>query len=166
MRSPFLLVLFSCLLALPLGAQKYGHLNFANLLSEMPGTTAAEAELEAYNKELVAKGEQMVADLQTRVEEVQGQMDELPPVRLAELRAELAQQRDAIGAYEMQVQRDLEAKRQELLGPLIQQARDAIDVVAERNGYQLVFDTSIFNTILFAQDADDLMELVRAELGM
>lgn len=166
MRVPLLLFLLTSVLALPLGAQKYGHLNFANLLSEMPGTKAAEAELETYNKDLVAKGEQMVADLQARVAEVQGQMDELPPVRLAELRAELAQQRDAIGAYEMQVQRDLETKRQELLGPLIQQARDAIDAVAERGGYAFVFDTSLFNTVLFAEEADDLMALVKAELGM
>lgn len=166
MRLPLCLFLFASLLALPLGAQQYGHLNFANLLSELPGTKAAEAELESYKQELVAKGEQMVGDLQARVAEVQGQMDELPPVRLAELRAELAQQRDAIAAYERQVQRDLEAKRQELLGPLIQRVRDAIDAVAEREGYALVFDTSLFNTVLFAEDADDLMPLVKAELGM
>ena len=166
MRSAVFLLLLSSLLALPLGAQEYGHLNFANLLSEMPGTKAAEAELEAYNQDLVAKGEQMVADFQAGVQELQGQVDNLPPVKLAEMQAELTKSRDAIGVYEQEMQVKLEQKRQELLGPLIQQARDAIDTVAAREGYALVFDTSLFNTILFAQDADDLMDLVKAELGM
>ncbi|MCP9236438.1 OmpH family outer membrane protein [Lewinella sp. JB7] len=149
-----------------LSAQQYGHLNFANLLSQMPGTEAAEAELAAYNQQLVERGEQMVEDLRARVREVESQIEDLPPVRVEELRVELNGEREKIGQYEQQMAVDLETKRRELLGPLIQQARDAIDAVARENGYLLVFDTSQFNTVLFAQDSDDLMALVKAKLGM
>lgn len=166
MRALFISLLLTAIAALPLGAQKYGHLNFANLLSEMPGTAAAESELAEFNTQLVTRGEEMVAELQTAIQEVQGQVDDLTPVQLAERRTALSQQRDEIAAYEQQIQVELERKRQELLGPLIQQARDAIDTVAASNGYELVFDTSLFNTILFAEDADDLMLLVKAQLGI
>ena len=166
MRQLFFLFLVSVFTLAPLGAQEYGHLNFANLLSDMPGTAAAESQLEAYNQELVQEGERMVTELRARVQEVQTQVDELPPVRLEELRAELARERDAIAAYEQQLPGKLEAKRQELLGPLIQEAREAINAVAEENGYLMIFDTSMFNTVLYAQDSDDLMDKVKAKLGI
>ncbi|WP_420461378.1 OmpH family outer membrane protein [Neolewinella sp.] len=158
-----------CLLLLALTglhAQKYGHLNFAILISELPGTEAAEAELKAFNDAAVAKGEQMVVDLKARVAEVEAQREELPPVRVEELRQELSAERDKIVQYEQQMGIDVERKRQELLGPVIQQAREAVEAVAEENGYQLIFDTSRFNTVLYGQDSDDIKPLVRAKLGM
>ncbi len=160
----FLFISFTSLASL--SAQKYGHLNFANLLSEMPGTTAAEAELAAYNEQLVGVGEQMVADLKARVQEVEAQVQELPPIRVEELRVELTGERDKIAQYEQQMAVDLERKRQELLGPLITETRTAVETVAKENGYTLVFDTSQFNTVLFAEDSDDLMSLVKAKLGL
>lgn len=147
-------------------AQKYGHLNFANLLSVFPGTKAAEGELEAYNKQLVTKGESMVTDLKARVQEVEGQIQDLPPKRVEELRVELTGEREKIAQYERQMGIDVERKRQELLGPLIEKIRTAVTAVAKEGGYQLVFDTSQFNTVLFAEDSDDIMPLVKAKLGM
>jgi outer membrane protein len=161
-----LILLAGLLLSLPAPAQDYGHLNFANLLADMPGTKAAETDLEAYNQQLVRKGEQIVADLQNRVREVEAQVDDLAPRRLEELRAELTEQRDAIGQYERQMGVDIEKKRQELLGPLIQQARAAVTAVAEELGLTMVFDTSLFNSVLYARDSEDLMDEVRAKLGM
>ncbi|MGB3798323.1 MAG: OmpH family outer membrane protein [Lewinella sp.] len=166
MRYLFLALFLSLSVFAPLTAQKYGHLNFANLLSEMPRTQAADSSLQSYNQELVNKGEEMVTELRARVQEVQAQVEDLPPVRVEELRAELAAQRDEIAAYEQQIQRDTEMKRQELLGPLIQEVRDAIDAVAEENDYIMIFDTSQFNTVLFAEDSDDIMDLVKAKLGI
>lgn len=150
----------------PLSAQKYGHLNFAILISEMPGTTAAEAELSAYNDELTAKGEKMVADLQARVREVEAQIDDLPPIKVSELRAEFNRDREAIVAFEQQMAVDLQKKRQELLGPILEEARAAVKAVAEEEGYQLIFDTSRFNTVLYGKDSDDIKPLVKAKLGI
>lgn len=163
----FLLAFVCALLTLgSLSAQKYGHLNFGNLIAQVPGTKAAEAELAAFNDERVARGEQMVADLRRRVEEIQTQMEDLPPVRLEELKAEINQEREAIARYEQQIGQEVQAKRNELLGAIISEARAAITAVAEANGYVLVFDTSQFNTVLFARETDDLMELVKAEMGL
>jgi len=147
-------------------AQKYGHLNFAILISEMPGTTAAEAELATYNEQLTAQGEKMVADLQARVREVEAQMDDLPPVKVNELRAAFNKDREAIVAFEQQMGVDLQKKRQELLGPILEEARAAVRAVAEEGGYQLIFDTSRFNTVLYGKDSDDIKRLVKAKLGI
>ena len=166
MTRLFFLLLLCLATVSSVTAQKYGHLNFANLLSEFPGTKAAESELEAYNKDLVSKGEAMVADLKARVQEVESQIQDLPPKRVEELRVELTGERENIAQYEQQMGIDVERKRQELLGPLIEKIRTAVTAVAEENGYQLIFDTSQFNTVLFAEDSDDIMPLVKATLGM
>ncbi|THH40452.1 OmpH family outer membrane protein [Neolewinella litorea] len=162
-----IVIVFGCFLAVgSLTAQKYGHLNFGNLIAQVPGTKAADEQLAAYNAELMKKGEEMVAQLRARVTELEGQIDELPPVKVAEFRAELNKDREEIVRYEQQMVQDVERRRRELLGPLIEEARAAIIKVAEENGYVLVFDTSQFNTVLFARDSDDLMALVKAQLGL
>lgn len=38
-------------------AQDYGHVNFGNLLSQMPDVTSAEATLQAFEKSQIAAGE-------------------------------------------------------------------------------------------------------------
>ena len=147
-------------------AQRYGHLNFANVLSELPGTKAAESELEAFNKQLVARGEQMVRDLEAKANTLEGERSNLAPVEFQKRVAALQKDRQAIQSYEQEVAMKIERKRQELLGPLIQQVKDAVTRVAEANNFALVFDTSIFNAVLFAEDSEDLLSLVKAELGM
>ena len=162
-------VLFCCLLALSsltLSAQKYGHLNFAVLISEMPGTAAAEIELKAYNDSLTTVGEQMVTDLRARANELEAQREELAPVEVRARSKELSDERDRILQFERQMGIDVERRRQELLGPIISAARAAVEAVAEEGGYQMIFDTSNFNTVLFGRDEDDVMPLVKAKLGM
>ncbi len=162
------LVLISFLLVTvgSLSAQRYAHLNFANVLSEIPATKAAEKKLEEFNQQLVKKGEEMAATLQQQATELEGQQQTLAPVEFESRRKALIAKRDELVKYEQKSEFDLEKKRQELLGPLIQSVKNAVRVVAEREGYQLVFDTSIFNAVLFAQESVDLVDEVMAELGV
>lgn len=149
-------------------AQKYGHLNFGNLVADMPQTEQANKDLETYQKQLVAKGEEMAKKLQTEFEATLKEVNEGKLSRLQQQQAEasLQSQQNDIRAYEQEVLQKVEVKRQELLKPIIEKAEQAIKSVAKENGYQLIFDTSVFNAILFAQDSDDVMSLVKAKLGI
>ena len=148
--------------------EKYGHLNFGNLISSMEETKAADSELEAYRKQLVAKGEEMAVkfkeDYQAVIKEAQA--GNLTPAQQQEKEQELSQRRDEIVAYEQEVRQKVDAKREELLTPIINNAEAAVKEVAEKNGYVLIFDTSVYNAVLFAQDADDVMPMVKASLGI
>jgi outer membrane protein len=147
-------------------AQKYGHLNFGNLISSLEETKAADSELEAYQKQLVTKGEEMAAAWQKEAQAFaqQVQSGTMAPKAQQETQAKLEKERDEILAYEQEVAQKVQAKRQELLEPLITKAEQAIQEVAKENGYVMIFDTSVFNAILFAEEADDVMELVKAKL--
>ena len=149
-------------------AQKYGHLNLGNAVAMMPETKAADAELEAFQKQMVAKGEEMAKKFQENYNKLvqDAQTGTFPPAALKKREEELVKERDAILKYEQEIEAAVQKKREELLKPIFDKVEKAIQEVAKENGYQLVFDSSIFNTLLFAQDQDDLMPLVKAKLGI
>lgn len=149
-------------------AQKYGHLNYGTLLAAMPATITAEASLGAYQKSLVEKSEKMTSDFQKSYNELENKVmgGEITPLELEQGKTALLKEQEKIQAYEREITQLVTKKREELLKPIIQVAEDAIKNVAKGNGYVMVFDTSIFNAVLFTRDTDDLMPLVKAKLGL
>jgi outer membrane protein len=168
MKKIFFIVLFFAAVSFQASAQKYGHLNFGNLIAAMPETKAADEQLETYQKELVAKGEAMVEAFQQKygqfVSDVQsGAM--APKDQEARGQA-LQKEQQSILAYEDEVIQKVQAKRQELLKPIIDKAQTVIDDYAKDNGYEMIFDTSVFNAVLFVQETDNLMDKIKAALGL
>jgi outer membrane protein len=49
---------------------------------------------------------------------------------------------------------------------LLDRVQQAINEVGKEGGYNMIFDTSVFNTILFAMDSNDIEPLVKAKLGI
>lgn len=149
-------------------AQKYGHLNFGSVVSLMPETKSANSTLETYREGLIAKGEAMAQQFQTQygkfVADVQS--GELSPVEQQKRQEALEKKQNEIITYEQVVQQQVETKRAELLQPIIQKVEKAVADVAQANGYVMVFDTSVFNAILFADQTDDLLPLVKTELDI
>lgn len=169
MKKSLLLPAFVALSVMVSSAQeKYGHLNFGSLIAMMEETRAADSGLEAYRKQLVAKGEEMAAKFRQDYEAVikDAQAGNLTPVQQQQKEQELGQKREEILAYEQEMGQQMETRRKELLGPIIDKAEAAVKDVANENGYVMIFDTSVFNAVLFAQDADDVMPLVKAKLGI
>ena len=41
-----------------------------------------------------------------------------------------------------------------------------VEQVAQENNFQLIFDTSMFNAVLFAAESEDVMPMVKAKLGI
>lgn len=147
-------------------SQEYGHINFGNLLALMPTTATAEAELSAFNEKQIADGEAMVKKLEAEFLAVQKDQENIPPIKLREYEAKFQKEQERILKYEQDISVNLEKKRQELLGPIIKEARDAIDAVAKEKGYAMVFDSSLFNALLFTEDSTDLLPLVKQKLGI
>lgn len=147
-------------------SQEYGHVNFGNLLSLMPGTEAAQNQLDTLNSQLIKKGRKMIEALEKEYRETQGIVEDLTPIQLREIEARLQKKQQEIVEYEQQIPQVLDQERQKLLGPLIQQARDAINEVAKEKGLTMVFDSSLFNALLFTEETSDLLSAVKAKLGI
>ena len=149
-------------------AQKFGHLNLGNAVALMPETKAADAELAAYQTQLIAKGEEMAKKFQESYNKYleDARTGNFPPVQMKQREEALQKERDTILEYDQEMQEMVQKKREELLVPIFTKVQDAIKELAKENGYTLVFDSSVFNTLLFAEDQDDLMPLLKAKLGI
>jgi len=167
MRKIFFVFVLSCL-SLAAFAQKVGHVNTGALLEEMAEVKSANSSMEAYQKQLVAKGQQMVQSLQTDynafVAEVQKQT--MAPKVQQEKQAVLQKQQQEIQAYEQEVQNKIGQKREELLKPILARVDQAIKEIGKEGNFLFIFDVSIPNTILFAEETLDVTADVKSKLGM
>lgn len=167
----FALTLF-CLLAgltTSLSAQEsYGHLNMGDLVASMSETTEADSLLRLYRDSLSAAVDTMTAVLYTDYQNLVKQVEsgDLPPVQQQKLETGLQNQQQQLAQFQQMIPQLVQQRREKLLLPIVQKAEAAIRKVARDNGYKMVFDTSLFNAVLFAQDSRDIMPLVMSELGI
>ncbi|MCC6723204.1 MAG: OmpH family outer membrane protein [Saprospiraceae bacterium] len=149
-------------------AQKYGHVNTGNLLVLIPATKAADEKLKAIQDSLVADGQARAKKVQ---EEYMAfaklyQEGNVPPAEAQKKQAEFEAKEKELAALEDAIAATIAKKRDELLGPILDKLEKAINDVGKEGGYTMIFDTSIFNALLFAADSGDVEPLVKAKLGI
>ena len=167
MRKLFFIAIISCL-SISLFAQKVGHVNTGLLLEGMAEVKSANSQLEAFQKQLVSKGQAMVQGLQTEYNAfvAEAQKGTMAPKIQQEKQAALQAKQQEIAKYEQEVQAKIGAKQEELLTPILTKVDNAIKAVGKEGGYLFIFDESVPNTILFADESLDLTSAVKAKLGM
>ena len=52
-----------------------------------------------------------------------------------------------------------------MLKPIVDRAKKAIEEVGKENGYTYIFDAGV-GAVLYSQDSDDIMPLVKKKLGL
>lgn len=146
-------------------AQKFGYVNSAEILAELPAMKAAESNLEGLQKQLQKKGQSMVETFQTDYQALQAKAQEgtMSPKQQQEEAAKLQSREEEIGQFEQTMMADLQKKRSELLEPIYESVNTAIKEVAEENGYTFIFDQQV---LLYGQDSQDVSAMVKAKLGL
>ncbi len=147
---------------------KFGHLNSSELLQLMPETKSAEASMETYAKQLEADFQQKTESYQAKFQDFLTKRDNgtMTPQQEQTLMAELQQLEQELGQIQMSSQEKLAQKQEELLKPILQKAKDAIDAVAVDGGFAYVFDTSPGGMLLFAETSENVIEQVKQKLGL
>lgn len=155
------------LMSVNLSAQKFGHIDSAKLLSEMPAMKQAETSLETFSKKLDEQYKTKLTTIETKyktfAEQVQNGL--LSPQDQATKEQELQTLQTEIQQFEVEAQQKIAKKRDELIAPIIDTAKNAIDAVASENGISYVFDLST-GTVLYSPPSDDITSKVKAKLGM
>ena len=144
---------------------KLGYINSNELLSIMPESTKMQTELQSYAKGLEsslaamqAEGEKKLADYQQN----EATMSDL--VKQDKVR-ELESIQQRILEFQQNAQESLAAKEQELITPILDKARKAIEDVAKEGNFTYIFDASTGN-ILYAAESENVLPLVKAKLGL
>ncbi len=112
-----------------------------------------QAEIDDLLKEAQKKNERYKAEAPTKTdEENQARMQELNEMQ------------NSIMEYNQTATRDVQKKRQELMTPVLEKAREIIQSVARSKGYDYVLDSTVGSGVLLA-DGYDLLDDAKAALA-
>ena len=148
-------------------AQRFGYLNSQNLLAEYPEVKNADKQLQTYQEQLSKQFESKAKALEAKFAQyvADAQANKLSQAEITTMETSLQKERQEILELEQKLAGDVAKKRQDLLAPILRKVDDAIREVGKENGFQFIFDESI-GAILFDENAEDVMPLVKAKLGL
>lgn len=144
---------------------KFGHVNSQELIQAMPQTKQADSALKVYGGSLDSQLKGMTAEYQGKLQIYQGKKDSLPEAIRVTKEKELEDLGNRIQDFQQTAQESIQKKKEEIYGPVLKKAETAIKDIAKEKGYSYIFDTSL-GTVLFAQESDNIMAMVKAKLGL
>ena len=143
---------------------KVAHVNSADIVALMPATIAADEEIkkleDTYQKEIEGMRQDLINKEQKYASEQDTVSPELNQTRMAELQDQLQR----VQAYVQGIQQELQRKRMELMQPISDDYSKAVDAVAERLGFDYVFENN--QQVLLVAKGTDITEEVKKELGL
>jgi outer membrane protein len=145
--------------------QKLGHIDSNELLKLMPGRDSATAKITAYSKTLETQLKGMQSELETKYQDYQANNANWTELIKQTKQKELQDIQARIEAFQTSAQDDLEKKQNELLKPIIDKAKAAIEKVAKENQYTYIFDGGM-GVLLYSDPTQDILPLVKKELGL
>jgi outer membrane protein len=146
---------------------KFGYLNSGELLSLMPEVAKADSAIEKYAIELDGLGQQMYLEYQKKATDAQSKIEKkLLSEEQTELVAkELADMEKRISDFQQSAEEKIQSKKEKLYAPIMVKANEGIQAVAKANGYTYIFDSGA-GSILFAEESDDILPLVKAHMKL
>ena len=144
---------------------KFGHINTSELLSIMPGRDSAQVKMEQYAQTLEQQFTTMQTELQTKYQDYLTNEATYSDLIRQSKQREITSIQERLQEFQEQAQQDLVNQENQLLTPIIDAARKAIEDVAKENGYSYVFDTA-GGQVLYFPLSDNIMNLVKAKLGI
>lgn len=153
--------------ATSLFAQKFGRINTQEIIMNMSETKEMQTNLESFAKELQDQVESINVEFNNKRQEFQKNYNTYSESVRQLKEKELYELQQRLEDYSQVAQQDYQKRQNELLAPIVEKARAAIDKVAKANGFMAVFDIST-GAIAYFDEATltDLTPQVRAELGI
>jgi outer membrane protein len=162
----FLLAFVAAAATIPVkGQAKFGHINSSEIVQALPETDSAQAVLKAYGEELQKNVQTMQTELQNKYMEYQnGQAGWSDLIKSTKTR-EIQDMQARVTEFGEQAEADYKDKTQQLLLPITEKVKKAIEDVAKEGKYSYVFDTST-GAFLYAAESEDITPLVKKKLGI
>jgi outer membrane protein len=143
---------------------KVAHINVELLLSQMPEMKAAQAELKKLQETYRADIESSMTELKNKYAQYSSESANQTDAENEKRAAELQGYDKSIKEAEQAAYQELQKKQAELMGPITEKAKTAIEKVAASLGYDYVVDATQGGGLIVAKGKDLLPE-VKKELG-
>jgi outer membrane protein len=158
-----------CFLNLSTFAQeaKFGHINYADILSQMPEKINIEKSLSDLNVQWNSELTKLRDEYYGKIKDYQGKLNkDMPESIKAARQSEIADLEKHIVAVQKAANDDLQKKQLELYAPIIAKVKKAISSVATENGLLYVFDLSAQGIIYQSPQSNDSTDLVKKKLNL
>ena len=146
-------------------APKIAHVNTSEILNDMPGRANAEKDLETYYNELQDQLRVMYSEYQTKLDDYQKNAETMSNLVKQSKEKELVDLESRITAFQNNAESDFDAKRAELLKPLLEKIQNAINAVGKEKGYTYILDLATGAAVYVGDDAIDITKDVKAKLN-
>jgi outer membrane protein len=144
---------------------KVAHINSQQLVEAMPEAKTAQTKIQAYADTLDRDFKSMQDELQTQAKELDTKAPTMSPNMIEMKQKQLQDMQRNIQAFQQSASQQIEMKQSQLMKPVIDKAKKAIEDVAKEKGYTYVIDT-YQGTLLVTPAGDDILAQVKAKLGI
>ena len=145
-------------------SDEVAHINVQQLISEMPEVIAAQNELAKLEKDYTTQIENAFKEFQTKAESYSADAANQSEVTNQARQRELESMQQNLQEFRESAAQELQKKQMDLMTPLLEKAREAINKVGKDQGFNYVIDSSPNGGVILA-DGKDLLEDVKKELG-
>ena len=145
---------------------KIAHVNTSEIMNDMPGRPKAEKDLENYYNELQEQLRVMYAEYSSKLQDYQNNAETMSNLVKQSKEKELVDLESRITAFQANAEDAFDAKRAELLQPLLEQIQNAINAVGKEKGYTYIIDLATGTAVYVGTDAIDITKDVKAKLGI
>ena len=145
---------------------KIAHVNTSEIMNDMPERPKAEKDLEKYYNELQEQLRVMYGEYQTKLQDYQANAEKMTNLVKQSKEKELVDLESRITAFQNNAESDFDAKRAELLQPLLEKIQNAINAVGKEKGYTYIIDLATGTAVYVGDDAVDITKDVKAKLGI
>lgn len=145
---------------------KIAHVNTSEIMNDMPERPKAEKDLENYYNELQEQLRVMYSEYQTKLQDYQTNAETMSNLVKQSKEKELVDLESRITAFQANAENEFDAKRAELLQPLLEKIQNAINAVGKEKGYTYIIDLATGTAVYVGADAIDITKDVKAKLGI
>ncbi len=165
-------ILLAVALMLPmLGAQaqtsvKIGLIDTQSVLQALPDTQEAQKKVADASKKYEDEYAKLGEEMKRLYDELNNmKSDELPAIKERKTR-EFQDYQMKVQNFEQSAAQDLQRMQQELLAPIFQKIKDAVESVGKEGGFGLIQDYNPQQTLYYGAPVVDVTPQVKAKLGL
>jgi len=163
--AAFIVLAFCAINVSAQGKTKIGHIDSDSLLKIMPGRDSAYIKIQKEVKGYEDQIKTMQTEYDAKATDYQTNLLTMSELIKQTKVAELQDLQSRIENFQKSAQEALQKKQTELLQPIINKAKKAIEDVAKENGFAYIFDSAL-GTLLYTGGGEDIMSLVKKKIGI
>ena len=145
---------------------KIVHVNTAEILEAMPERPSAEKSMENYYNELQSQLQTMATEYQNKMQDYEANQATMSNLVKQSKEKEIVDLQNRIQQFQANAESECEAKRTEVLKPILDKIQNAINQVGKEKGYTYILDLATGATVYVSDDAIDATPDVKAKLGI